>query len=114
MAGQAVLPLSPAHARALASSGEWQLGWVRRSRVGWQWNDGADAPLGEEQEVYRIDLIYTGTVYRSATTTAPQWTYDAAMIALDHGLGISGAVTAEIRQIGTYGAGRPATLVFSI
>lgn len=114
VAGQAVLPLSPVHARAVTSGGGWQLDWVRRSRVGWQWIDGADAPLGEEQEAYRVDLIRTGAVYRTATAVTPQWTYDAAMIAIDHGLGISGAVTAEIRQIGNYGAGRPATIALSI
>lgn len=112
--GQAILPLSPVHARAVASSGGWQISWVRRSRLGWQWIDRADAPLGEEQEAYRVDLIKAGTIYRSITTSASQWTYDAAMITVDHGAGISGAVTAEIRQIGNYGAGRPATLTLSI
>ena len=114
VAGQAILPLSPAHARAAASGGGWQLSWVRRSRLGWQWIDGADAPLGEEQEAYRIDLARAGTVYRTASVPSPQWTYDAAMIAVDHGLGISGLVTADIRQIGNYGASRPAALTLSI
>ncbi len=114
VSGQAVLPLSPVHARATATGGGWQLGWVRRSRAGWQWIDGADAPLAEEQEQYRVDLVTSGSIYRTATLPAPQWTYDAAMIAVDHGLGISGAVTAEIRQIGDYGASRPARLAISI
>lgn len=112
--GQAVLPLSPVHARAVSASGGWQLGWVRRSRVGWQWVDGADAPLGEEQELYRIDLAQSGSIYRTATTPSPQWIYDATMIAVDHGIGIAGAVTAEIRQVGNYGAGRPATFTLTI
>ncbi|MDQ4420535.1 phage tail protein [Sphingobium sp. DEHP117] len=114
VAGQAVLPLSPVHGTAVAVGGGWQLGWVRRSRIGWQWVDGADAPLGEEQEQYRIDLVKSGGVYRSVTTSSPQWTYDAAMIAVDHGLGISGPVTAQVRQIGTFGAGRPASIALSI
>lgn len=110
VAGQAILPLSPVQVQAVASGGGWQFSWVRRSRLGWQWIDGADAPLGEEQESYRITLLRSGSVYRTATVPTPQWTYDAASIATDHGLGISGAVVAEICQIGNFGAGRPASI----
>ncbi len=114
IAGQAVLPLAPVHAQALLSGGDWQFRWVRRSRIGWQWLDGVDAPLGEAQESYRIDLRHGGTLFRSVIVSAPIWTYDAASIAADNGAGITGAVTAEIRQIGDFGASRPATLNFSI
>jgi hypothetical protein len=110
VAGQAVLPLSPgACAGASSSGGDWQFGWVRRSRIGWQWLDGVDAPLGEAQESYRIDLKYSGTVFRTATVSAPIWTYAAASIGRQSG-GITGAVTVEIRQIGDFGASRPVTL----
>jgi hypothetical protein len=112
--GQAVLPLSPVHAQAVHSGGDWQFGWVRRSRIGWQWLDGVDAPLGEAQESYRIDLKHGGTVFRTTTVSAPTWTYAAASIAADNLAGITGAVTAEICQIGDFGAGRPAILTFSI
>jgi len=114
VAGQAVLPLSPVHVRAIQSGGDWQFGWVRRSRIGWQWLDGVDAPLGEAQESYRIDLKRAGAVFRSATVSAPAWTYAAASITADNLAGITGAVTAEIRQIGDFGASRPVTLNFLI
>ncbi len=110
VAGQAVLPLSPAHARAIFSAGDMLISWIRRSRIGWQWMDGVDAPLGEERESYRIDLWHGGALFRTATVTAPQWTYAAAAIATDNAAGISGAVSVEIRQIGDFGAGRPAAL----
>lgn len=112
--GQAVLPLSPVHAQAVHSGGDWQFGWVRRSRIGWQWLDGVDAPLGEAQESYRIDLKHGGAVFRTITVSAPTWTYAAASIAADNGAGIMGAVTAEIRQIGDFGASRPVVLNFLI
>jgi hypothetical protein len=85
VAGQAVLPLSPVHVRAIQSGGDWQFGWVRRSRIGWQWLDGVDAPLGEALESYRIDLKRAGTVFRSATVSAPAiWIYAAASITADN------------------------------
>lgn len=108
--GQAVLPLSPVHPVAAYAGGDWEIGWTRRSRAGWAWNDGVDAPLGEEQEQYRIDLKQGGAAFRSAIVAQPAWTYDAAAIAADTGAGVSGAVMVEIRQAGTHGAGRPATL----
>ncbi len=33
------------------------IGWTRRSRLGWGWRDGGDAPLGEEAERYRVTLV---------------------------------------------------------
>tara|TARA_R110000782_G_scaffold117364_3_gene207677 strand:- start:102609 stop:104807 length:2199 start_codon:yes stop_codon:yes gene_type:complete len=108
--GQAVLPLSPVHVRGSFADGDWRFDWIRRSRAGWRWNDGADAPLGEEQELYRIALSQGGATFRSAETAVAHWTYDAASIAADIGAGISGAVSVEIRQIGTYGAGHPTAM----
>lgn len=112
--GQAVLPLAPVHATARPESGGWRFDWIRRSRAGWSWSDGADAPLAEEQELYRIDLIHGGVVFRSATVASPQWSYDAASIAADLTIGMGGAVTVEVRQIGTHGPGRPAFLSITI
>lgn len=112
--GQAILPLAPAHLFALSQGGEWRFDWIRRSRAGWNWIDGADAPLAEEQELYRIDLSQGGTAFRSASVATPYWTYDAAAIAADIAAGISGAVAVAVRQIGTFGPGRPATLSITI
>ncbi len=114
LSGQAMLPPSPAHAHALYIGDTWQLGWTRRSRAGWRWVDGADAPLGEEQELYRITLLHDGAPIRSVETASPGWTYDAASIAADQGAGVSGPVIVEIRQVGTHGAGRSATLEIAI
>lgn len=112
--GQAVMPLTPVHAVAQLESGGWRFDWTRRSRAGWTWTDGADAPLAEEQELYRIDLTQGGATFRSATVATPHWIYDAAALASDLGAGISGAVGVEIRQIGTFGPGRPAALSITI
>lgn len=60
--GQALLPLSPVHisARYDAATGV-QMSWVRRSRTGFGWLDGADAPIGEAalsfQITYRVGAV---------------------------------------------------------
>jgi len=105
--GQAVTPLSPAHLTASAYAGEWTLRWVRRSRAGWRWSDGVDAPLAEETERYRINLIHSGAIFRTAEVSGQEWVWSAAAILAD---ARSGTITAEVRQIGTSGAGRPASI----
>ncbi|MGE4411289.1 MAG: phage tail protein [Sphingobium sp.] len=112
--GQAMLPLSPVHVSARFDGGGWHVDWVRRSRNGWRWNDGTDAPMGEELELYRIALLHAGTVIRTVETLSPGWVYGAAAMEADRLAGISGPVTIEIRQVGTHGAGRPATIEVTV
>lgn len=52
--GASVRPPAPVRLRRDLAAG--QLRWTRRSRLGWSWTDGGDAPLGEESEHYRITL----------------------------------------------------------
>ncbi|HEX8485390.1 phage tail protein [Sphingomonas sp.] len=80
-----VLPPAVARMRwEAAGPGEAIVRWVRRSRVGWRWIDGADVPLGEEAELYVV-TVATGaarattvsgasfiTVARPATVTVCQ------------------------------------------
>lgn len=53
--GRALRPLSPVHLRAAydASAGV-VVSWVRRSRTGFGWVDGADAPVGEAALSFRV------------------------------------------------------------
>lgn len=48
-----------------------QIEWTRRSRigVGWTWDNGLEVPLGEDQELYDVEIIDDefGTVVRSWT-----------------------------------------------
>lgn len=51
-------PLSPVYANGQrnASSGDWALSWIRRTRVGGEWRDSVDALLGETSERYEVDV----------------------------------------------------------
>ncbi|MBV8688401.1 MAG: phage tail protein [Alphaproteobacteria bacterium] len=105
--GEAVRPPSPVHLTAVRrADGDVAIGWTRRSRSGWTWIDGADAPLGEERQLYRVTLA-TATSRRVAETAAPAFVYAAADIAAD---GAAGTLAIEIVQLGTGAASRPATL----
>jgi len=71
--GAAVAPPAPVHAvAALRGDGTLALRWTRRSRAGWAWVDGADAPLVEEREAYRVTLTNGDGTRQTVDVTAPQ------------------------------------------
>ncbi len=96
--GASVRPPAPV-ALALTSLGDGtaRLTWTRRSRIGWRWIDGADAPLGEETESYRVTV---GGEDRVVDT--PELVLSAADLAA------GGAVA--VRQLGTHGES-PASII---
>lgn len=50
-------PLRPVHGKAQrATDGALELGWTRRARGAWTWNDGVDAPLNEQLEHYTVSF----------------------------------------------------------
>ncbi len=97
--GASARPLSPVHLRwEAADPGEAVVRWIRRSRAGWRWIGGADAPLGEEAERYGI------TVTRSdGTTTSEERSEPWAAVPR--------GATVAVRQRGTLGESRAATIV---
>lgn len=84
-------PLSPVHVLAQKQpSGDVRVEWVRRSRLGAEWIDGADAPLGEEVEAYELEVLAPdGSVLRQVNLGAPNYVYTLAQQQSDFGFGIS-------------------------
>ncbi len=107
--GAALTPLSPA--RESDGAGGAMLRWTRRSRAGWRWADGVDAPLGEEREAWRVTLRDGDAIVRVAEVAAAAWQYGAAMRAEDAAAGHGGPLTAQVQQIGTFAIGRAATII---
>lgn len=102
--GASVLPSAPVRLRVEpAADGSAVLRWVRRSRAGWRWVDGADAPLGEEREGWEVQLLFADGSERVATT-------DAALLELSVAERARG-LTASVRQRGDWGLGGAAFLV---
>jgi len=106
--GASVFPPSPAHQAAGApdEDGAVTLNWVRRSRAGWRWIDGGDAPLGEESELYRVVLTLGDGSARTIEASAPE----ASVSATDRA---SGAVHVAVRQVGTFGESDAAAIEIS-
>jgi hypothetical protein len=105
-AGEAVRPPSPVNLAAeRQSNGGLVINWTRRSRQGFAWIDGVDAPLGEASEQYRVLLTgAAGTI----EMTAQQPSLTVADVDLAP-VGIGPAII-EVTQIGDLGASRPAQL----
>lgn len=112
ISGAALMPPSPVHLVArMDGGGGWTIGWTRRSRNGWRWSSGTDAPLCEESELYAVRLLDGDALVRGAETAAAQWTYAPAMIAAD---GTAGrALTVEVAQRGTFAPGRVARIMLT-
>ncbi|MBO9580745.1 MAG: phage tail protein [Sphingobium sp.] len=108
--GRAILPPSPVHPILIESGGDLQIGWTRRSRLGWSWRDLADVPLAEERETYRVSVMTGGATLREAEIHAPVWTYAAADRFDDLAAAAGEPLRIEIRQLGTFGPSRPLIL----
>ncbi len=82
------LPLAPAHLRGRKSTtGDLTIEWKRRGRIDADSWLGADIPLGEETETYRIEIAPVGGApMRIANSSVPNWIYAAAEIAADFSL----------------------------
>ncbi|WP_419826070.1 phage tail protein [Sphingomonas sp.] len=97
--GRALAPPDPVALRASRGGSATMLRWTRRSRTGWAWVDGGDAPLGEQSERYRV--VVTHDAASAAYET------DKPGLALpDTALG-TGPALATIVQLGTLAPSRP-------
>ena len=109
MAGEALRPPAPVHLRARRrSDGHYDLSWIRRSRAGWPWIDGVDAPLGEDREAYRLTIQPDGGAARAFELTSPAFDYDPA-----EDRAAADAVAFSVVQLGSRAVSRSALLTLS-
>lgn len=83
--GTALRPLSPVRLQATVSEGDIVLGWVRRSRAGFAWTDFVDAPIGEADERYEIQVSLDGRLARTVHVVEPRYLYKAVDRLVDGG-----------------------------
>jgi Putative phage tail protein len=82
--GAALRPLSPVHGRhSLLANGDREIKWIRRSRGGFEWLDGIDAPLAESSEQYRLTIKVGADIRRTLDVSQSSWTYPANLAAAD-------------------------------
>ncbi|WP_395689352.1 glycoside hydrolase/phage tail family protein [Aestuariivirga sp.] len=71
-------PLSPVQPRAVRTGADLQLSWIRRTRIGGDSWDLAEVPLGEERELYDVEIRAGGVLKRRVETAEPRFLYTAA------------------------------------
>ena len=108
-AGLNFKPFSPAHLKGVrAAGGDLTISWIRRTRAAGDWLDGADVPLGEENERYEVDILDGETVVRTKEATGPEVTYSAAEQTNDFGSTQPGVSVAVYQMSATIGRGHAA------
>lgn len=108
-AGMALRPLSPATlSLRRQDDGGWLVTWTRRSRAGFGWIDGIDAPLGEDSEHYRLTLSLDGIIVRVTDVTEARWMYNGTAFTADGGTRASILVVAVAQVSATVGPGTAA------
>jgi len=110
--------LSPVYFRGYktVSTNDWNLEWVRRSRMDGEWRDLVDAGLSETSEAYEVDIFTDGTfatVKRTITAATQSCTYTSAQQVTDFGSN-QATIYIKVYQLSSVvGRGYPATATIS-
>lgn len=107
--GVALRPYSPVNITGTRDgSGNITIGWIRRTRLGGNWQDNIDVPLNELSEAYEIDIMNGSNVVRVITgLSAPTTIYTAAQQTADFGSPQSSVVVKIYQISGIIGRGYP-------
>ena len=109
--GRGLRPLSPVHlsGRRDGATGDVTLSWIRRTRIGGDDWGGADVPLGEESELYAVEIREAAgmPVRRRFSVTAPRLVYTAALQIADFGALPAGFRFSVAQVAAGTGAGTP-------
>ena len=108
--GEALRPPSPINLAAQRQlNGDLSVTWTRRSRQGFAWVDGIDAPLGEGREQYRI--VITGSQNGLESIVDEPAIIIAGSIVSNLG---SGPAMISVRQIGDLATSRSTELSITL
>ncbi len=106
--GQSYKPLSPVHIETTFINNNLHISWKRRTRIGGDSWELSEVPLGEEIELYEIEIMDGENVIRLMSSTIQQVTYTEADQLTDWGT-IQSSYAIRIYQISaTTGRGTPA------
>lgn len=98
--GRDLMPYAPSHISGVKTGGDWEFGWVRRTRLGGGWLNGGDTPgsypapqdgmpvpLNEDGQGYDVEVLDTDnvTVKRTVTVTSNRFAYSASDQTVDFG-----------------------------
>ena len=99
VSGANLRPFAPAHLKAArGGDGSIDFRWTRRSRLGFDWLDGSDAPLGEESERYIVTITPNVGATRTYAVTTEQFRISRDQQIADTG-GVIGAGWISVAQV---------------
>lgn len=95
------------------STNDWYLTWIRRTRIGGEWRDKVDAPLGEASEAYEVE-IYSSAAYTALKRTltglsSAAATYTSAQQVADFGSNQATLYVKVYQLSANVGRGQPLT-----
>jgi hypothetical protein len=106
--GVRLKPFAPVHLSGWAATdGSGNLSWIRRTRLSAPWRNTVDAPLGEQNEKYVVQIwnsTYTSCARVTDILTAANFEYTAAMQVTDFGA-IQETIYWSVMQLGKISAG---------
>ncbi len=94
---------------------DWLIDWVRRTRIGGEWRDYVNVPLGETSESYEVEIYSPSflTLVRTLTgLITPQVTYTSAQQTTDFGAAQDTLGVKVYQRSATVGRGYAASQVF--
>ncbi len=99
-AGQlkALRPLPPVRLKSFTDASGVALSWIRQTRVNGDSWDLVEVPLGEETELYKVDILNGSTLVRSVQSATPAYLYTTANLISDFG-SMPASFTARVFQI---------------
>ena len=106
-------PLSVVHVKGERRDGAVHLSWIRRTRIdGDSW--AYEVPLGEERELYVVEILSGGAVVRKISCLEPRATYTAAEELADFGAPQAVLHLRIVQHSTTVGAGFPTQLMLTV
>jgi hypothetical protein len=112
--GRGLRPLSPVHLRASVDNGDVQLSWIRRTRIAGDSWELAEVPLGEDAELYEVQVSDGTQVVRTITTQTTAAIYGAADQQADFGTSLPAGLEFTVYQVSpVYGRGAAARTTLS-
>ena len=113
--GRCLKPYAPVHlGGGRDASGNLVIQWIRRSRLGGEWRNNVDVPLGEASEAYEVEIWDSAftTLKRTITgLSSPAASYSATNQTTDSGSPQSSIGVRVYQLSATIGRGYPAQAV---
>ena len=110
--GVGLRPYRPVHLRAISrTSGDVDVSWIRRTRIGGDRWDRPEVPLGEESESYLVRVVQNGQSFREEIVGTPAWSYSTSARIAD---GVFGVYLIQVAQLSaSFGPGPFASVILT-